>query len=61
MLAAVFEFVPGRIHFFLPDGGAGVIAGIDLSVQGPTIVRVFAPIALVLALGFLAMALRWRT
>ena len=26
MLVAMLEFVPGCIHFFLPDGGAGVIA-----------------------------------
>ena len=33
---------PGLIHSFLPDGGAGVIAGMDLSGNGAAIVRVFA-------------------
>jgi hypothetical protein len=29
-LAAIGTIIPGSIHVFLPDGGAGVIAGIDL-------------------------------
>ena len=33
---------PGLIHCFLPDGGAGVIAGIDLSRNGAAVVGVFA-------------------
>lgn len=33
---------PGLIHSFLPDGGAGVIAGIDLSTNGRTIIAAFA-------------------
>ena len=41
-LLGVLTLVPGLIHSFLPDGGAGVIAGIDLSRQGATIVSVFA-------------------
>jgi len=41
-LMAVLTIVPGCIHTFLPDGGAGVIAGRDLSVNGGTIVRLFA-------------------
>jgi hypothetical protein len=64
MLAAVLEFVPGCIHFFLPDGGAGVIAGIDLSIQGPTIVRVFAwfgALQIAMALLLFAIAVRYRT
>ena len=28
--AAVMTLVPGMIHSFLPDGGAGVIAGLDM-------------------------------
>lgn len=31
VLCGVLAVVPGMIHVFLPDGGAGVIAGIDLS------------------------------
>ena len=42
MLAAVLEFVPGCIHYFLPDGGAGAIAGLDLTHNGQTIIAVFA-------------------
>lgn len=42
VLAGVLTIVPGAIHYFLPDGGAGVIAGIDLSQRGDTIVAVFA-------------------
>ena len=42
MLVAVTEFIPGLIHYFLPDGGAGVIGGVDLSVRGETIIAVFA-------------------
>lgn len=64
MLAAVLEFVPGCIHFFLPDGGAGVIAGIDLSVQGPTIVRVFAwfgALQIAMAILLFVIAARYRT
>jgi hypothetical protein len=30
--------VPGLIHVFLPDGGAGVIAGLDLSKNRATII-----------------------
>ena len=33
---------PGLIHSFLPDGGAGVIAGIDVSGNGASVIGVFA-------------------
>ncbi len=42
MIAGVLEIAPGCIHYLLPDGGAGVIAGIDLSAGSETIIRVFA-------------------
>lgn len=42
MLAGVFSIIPGCIHFFLPDGGAGVIGGIDLSTRAATIIAIFA-------------------
>lgn len=32
---------PGLIHSFLPDGGAGVIAGMDLSGNGAAVIGVF--------------------
>lgn len=34
--------MPGAIHAFLPDGGAGVIAGLDLTHNAATIIGVFA-------------------
>lgn len=64
MLAAVLEFVLGCIHYFLPDGGAGVIAGLDLSQGGQAIIAVFAwfgamqiPVAILLFM----IGLRYRT
>jgi hypothetical protein len=41
-LAGLLTIVPGCIHVFLPDGGAGVIAGIDLTQCGTQIVALFA-------------------
>ena len=37
-----FTIIPGFIHTFLPDGGAGVIAGIDLTHCGSRIISLFA-------------------
>jgi hypothetical protein len=42
VLSGFFELVPGCIHYFLPDGGAGVIAGLDLSHDRATILGAFA-------------------
>jgi hypothetical protein len=41
-LAALLIIGPGLIHTFLPDGGAGVIAGLDITVHRTLIVGVFA-------------------
>jgi hypothetical protein len=41
-LVGILTVVPGAIHRFLPDGGAGVIAGIDLSQHGAAVIRAFA-------------------
>lgn len=38
----VLTVVPGCIHSFLPDGGAGVIAGIDLGPCAGIIIALFA-------------------
>lgn len=38
----LLSIVPGAIHLFLPDGGAGVIAGIDLSCNRSAVVGAFA-------------------
>lgn len=62
-LIGILTLGTGLIHFALPDGGAGVIAGIDLQNGGDTIVRVFAWMgALQIAHGLaeLAAALRYR-
>ncbi len=42
VLAGALTIAPGCIHYFLPDGGAGVIAHLDLSQSRDTIVAVFA-------------------
>ena len=42
VLAGVLTVVPGCIHYFLPDGGAGTIAGVDLSSRGDTIIALFS-------------------
>lgn len=63
-LAAVFTIVPGAIHYFLPDGGAGVIGGVDLSTRGETIIAIFAwygAMQIPFGLLLLAVALRYRT
>ena len=31
VLSGFPQAIPGCLHYFLPDGGAGVIAGLDLS------------------------------
>lgn len=63
-LLAVLTIVPGCIHTFLPDGGAGSIAGIDLGACGPTIVALFAwagPTQIALGIVMLAVALRYQS
>ena len=62
-LLGLGSLLPGCIHYFLPDGGAGVIAGLDMGDKRPLIVGVFAWIgATQIAYGFaqLAVALRYR-
>ncbi len=41
-LFSVLTIIPGCIHTLAPDGGAGTIAGIDLSQNGRVIIAVFA-------------------
>ena len=53
----------GSIHTFLPDGGAGVIAGLDLAQSRETILFLFAGLVtgqIAAGLIDLAVALRWR-
>lgn len=64
MLAAVLEFVPGCIHYFLPDGGAGVIARLDLTHSRETIITLFAwtgALQIPFALLLFIVGLRYRT
>ncbi len=42
VLLGLSSVIPGCIHYFLPDGGAGVIAGLDMGAQRATIIGVFA-------------------
>lgn len=57
------SFIPGCIHYFLPDGGAGVIAGIDLTHSRANIVAAFAWMGatqIPYGLAQVAVALRYR-
>lgn len=59
----VFNLGRGGIHFFKADGGAGSIAGIDLSMNHEVILSLFATMGLTqMLLGVidLAVALRYR-
>lgn len=42
VLLGVGTLIPGLIHYFLPDGGAGVIAHLNMGDQAKTIIAVFA-------------------
>lgn len=63
-LIAVLTIVPGCIHVFLPDGGAGVIAGLDLSQCGTVIIALFAwagATQIALGLAMLIVSIRYRS
>ena len=63
-LLGLLTVVPGTIHAFLPDGGAGVIAGLDLTQNATTIIGVFAWVGatqIVWGLTMLAVSWRWRS
>lgn len=63
LLGAV-NLARGSLHTFLPDGGAGVIAGLDLSQARETILFLFAGFGVAqISAGLvdLAVVLRWRT
>lgn len=64
LLAAVLTLVPGLIHSFLPDGGAGVIAGLDMGDRRDLVIGIFrweGATQLAFGLGLLAVALRYRS
>ncbi len=63
-LAGVMTILPGMIHYFLPDGGSGVIAHIDLSTRADTIIAIFAwygAMQIPFGILILIIALRYRT
>ena len=58
-LYGLLEFVPGLVHFLLPDGGARVIAGLDLAQHAHVVIGVFAwmgAVQIAYGLGLLAVA-----
>ena len=61
---SVLTIVPGCIHEFAPDGGAGTIAGLNLAQNGGVIIAVFAwagATQIALGLATLVISLRYRT
>ena len=61
LLAGLGEVVPGAIHYFLPDGGAGAIAGVHLAANAPLVVALFAWTGAVqLPFGLLLLAIAAR-
>jgi hypothetical protein len=63
-LSAVMTIIPGLIHYFLPDGGAGVIGNVDLTTRADTIIAIFAwygAMQIPFGLLILIIALRFRT
>lgn len=63
-LFSVLTIVPGCIHVLAPDGGAGSIAGLDLSQNGRLIIALFAwagATQIAFGLAMLIISLRYRT
>lgn len=63
-LCAVLTLAPGLIHSFLPDGGAGVIAGLDMGDRRDLVIGVFrweGATQLAYGAAMLAVAIRYRT
>ncbi|MEI6440016.1 MAG: hypothetical protein WCO83_07415 [Alphaproteobacteria bacterium] len=64
LLTAIMTLAPGLIHSFLPDGGAGVIAHLDMGDKRDLVIGVFrweGSTQLALGLGLLAIAVRYQT
>lgn len=62
-LYGLLEFAPGCLHFFLSEGGAEVIAGLDLTQNRHAIICVFAwmgSLQISYGLGILSVALWYR-
>lgn len=63
VLTGVMSIIPGCIHYFLPDGGAGVIAHMDLTTRAQTIFVLFAwfgALQISHGIGQLVIGLRYR-
>src|SRR5712671_1977644 len=63
LLAAILTLVPGLIHSFLPDGGAGVIAGLDMGDKRALVIGLFrweGATQLAMGVCMVAVALRYR-
>jgi hypothetical protein len=63
-LLALGSIIPGAIHYFLPDGGAEVIAGLDLGASRALVIGVFAWMGatqIPYGLAQLAVAVRYRS
>jgi len=61
---SVLTIVPGCIHTFVPDGGAGTIAGLDLSRNGSLVIALFAwagATQIAFGIATLVVSLRYRT
>lgn len=64
LFSAVMTLIPGLIHSFLPDGGAGVIAHLDMGDRRDLVIGLFrweGSTQLAMGLGMLAVALRYQT
>lgn len=64
VLVGVMSIIPGLIHYGLPDGGAGVIGGVDLTTRAHTIIAIFAwfgALQIPHGIGQLIIGLRYRT
>jgi hypothetical protein len=62
-LYGLLQLGTGCVHYCLPDGGAGVIAGLDLAVNKQVIIGVFAwmgALQIAYGLGVLALAIWYR-
>ena len=62
-LYSLLELGTGLIHFFLPDGGAGVIAGLDLTANKHVIIGVIAwmgALQIAYGLGIIVVACWYR-
>jgi len=62
-LAAVVSLAAALVHTLLPDGGAQVVAGLELGDRRDLVVAVFrweGATQIALGLGMLAVALRYR-